>query len=127
MKETLFKQYPDRNVLGFILTFVFVLLPFLFCYERFFQRSYFKNRKALIKALKSGECELISKRLVPVDNDIIEYVIRYNGEEIYIWHWYQYNSVTAHLGRAEGIGLFVGSLEGRLQTNKIIKLITNLK
>ena len=124
MKETLFKEYPDRDGLGFFLSIVLIFTPFLFCYERFFQRSYFKNRKALIKALKSGECELVSKR---IDLNIIEYVIRYNGEEIRVWHWLRYNSITAYIGTYDGIGLFVGSLEGRMQTNKIIKLITNLK
>jgi hypothetical protein len=102
-------------------------MPFIFCFERFFARSYFKNRKALIKALKSGECELISKRRLPIDSNIDEYMIRYNGETIQIWHWHAYNSITADIASFSGIGLFIGSLEGRLQTNKIIKLITNLK
>jgi hypothetical protein len=127
MKETLFKEYPDRDGLGFFLSIVLIFTPFLFCYERFFQRSYFKNRKALIKALKSGKCELVSTRAMPFDSNIIEYIIRYNGEEIRVWHWHQHNSITALSGRSEGIGLFIGSLEGRMQTNKIIKLITNLK
>jgi hypothetical protein len=127
MKETFFKEYPDRIILGTILSIVFVLMPLLFCYERFFARSYFKNRKALIKALESGNCKLISKRQLPVDRNIDEYVIRYNEEDINVWHWHSHNSITADIGTYAGIGLFVGSFEGRLQTNKIIKLVTNLK
>ena len=125
--NSIFRQYPDRVILGIILSVLFVFLPFVLIYERFFHRTYFKNRKALIKALKSGKCELVSKRPIPIDPNIIEYIIRYNGEEIGVWHWYQHNSITVHSGRLDAIGLFVGSLEGRLLTNKIIKLITNLK
>ena len=129
MQRTL-GTYEDRFGLGFILAIVTCLISFFLFYERFFLRSYFKNRKAFIKVLESGECELVSSRWLRLEEGITEYVIRYRDETFCVWHWEDQNRVCVDYDgqyRNGPIGLFVGSLEGLIQTKKIIKLVTNLK
>lgn len=130
MQRTL-RRYDDRFVLGIIVMTLTLLTGFFLFYERFFQRSYFKNRKAFIKVLKSGKCQLVRKRYLGMGEGITEYIIEYGSETFRVWYWESHNSVTVEYAddrnSLDPIGLFVGSLEGRVQTNKIIKLVTNLK
>jgi hypothetical protein len=130
MQRTL-RRYDDRFVLGFIIMVLTFMTIFFLFYERFFLRSYFKNRKAFIKVLKSGECELVSSCWIGFGDSITEYVIRYKNETFRVWHWEVQNRVTVSYDMdysdTDHIGLFVGSLEGLIQTKKIIKLVTNLK
>lgn len=131
MQRTL-RRYDDRFVLGVIVMILTLLTGFFLFYERFFQRSYFKNRKAFIKVLKSGKCRLVSKRYLGMGEGITEYIIEYGNETFRVWYWESHNSVTVDYAidgstSSDPIGLFIGSLEGRIQTNKIIKLVTNLK
>lgn len=132
MQRTL-GRYNDRPVLGIIVMTLTLLTGFFLFYERFFQRSYFKNRKAFIKVLESGECELVSWRWLGLEEGITEYVIRYRDETFCVWYWENRNRVcvdydgSRRYDRNGHIGLFVGSLEGLIQTKKIIKLVTNLK
>lgn len=130
MQSTL-RKYDNRIVLGIIAMILTLTIVFFVFYERFFERTYFMNRKAFIKVLKSGKCQLVRKRYLGMGDGITEYIIEYGNETFCVWYWESHNSVTVgyadERNSRDPIGLFIGSLEGRIQTNKIIKLVTNLK
>ena len=127
-----FKTHEENKSL--LLTFIVFLSTFgvaLFTfYEYFAVRKYYLNRKLLIHILQNNlaEFEYVNKQIL--DGSIRESKFNYNGNSYRIWHYTKERSLTLDYNidlqdnySLDLIGLFVGSIQGSIQTNKILKLL----
>jgi hypothetical protein len=139
MKKETFKHYNNQPVWFAISAILTSTLSFLFFYDYFIERTYYKNRKLLIKLLKSNELKWIEVGRQVFENDrVISYVFEYQGKKYEIW---KFNNKEISLNQAiqdvidngvnieqnDLIGLFMGSIQAKIQVRKIIKLLNKVK
>lgn len=82
------KQNTTSDVVGLLLTVLFLGLPFIFFYELFFCRNYWVNRIRLYRMFKKNEGELVhlsDKNIAGDELSMFSYTL--DGNEYSIWLW----------------------------------------
>lgn len=102
-------------VMGWIFSIVGAGIPFLLFYEFFFARDLYLNRKQVIKYLQKHKDYTIQENTCLTRKEI---KLR-DGTTIYIWC----NGVISVHNGGLCISNFVGSLIGKIQYNKLKKLV----
>jgi len=131
--EFIFEDNGITNTLMFIILSILTIGLCCLFYDEFIESKYFRNKKRLLKALKSNDLKITEKRILDLysNSNIIEYEL---NNKYTLWYYVDRNKITFDLGINHNyqhnlIGLFESSIMSRKLTKRIIKeiLIKDIK
>lgn len=130
MHRVEFGRHRDWPGIGQLLAMCTLCLSYFLFYERYCNRTYYKNRKNLILLLKTGGLHLIDLGLITFHNEendrVVEFVFKHKDVSYKLWHYV--NTDRIFMDTADGvamplIGSYCGSWEAKMQTKTIVRLL----
>ena len=127
MKEQLeFKEYRNYN-LSFLILWVISFGVAFFWYDFFLERTYYKNRKALIRILRDRSfTSLIETDYLAFQGDIKTYTLNIKDESYRLWVWNTLEEKDRISLGEDLIGLFAPTPFAKKDHKNIIKLIKEI-